>query len=45
MNFQVAFWGSKIKVYMDEVVRAMLGRVKSKEPLVPVYVQLQYNLL
>jgi hypothetical protein len=38
VNFRVAFWGSKSKGYMDEVIPAMLGRVKCKEPVVPAFV-------
>jgi hypothetical protein len=32
-NFRIGFWGSKNKAYMDEMVPALLGRVKSREPL------------
>jgi hypothetical protein len=37
-NFKVGFWGSKSKRYMDEMVPALLGRVRSPEPLVPAFV-------
>jgi hypothetical protein len=37
-NFKVGFWGSKSKSYMDEMVLALLKRVKSTEPLVPAFV-------
>jgi hypothetical protein len=37
-NFKVGFWGSKSKSYMDEMVPALLKRVKFVEPLVPAFV-------
>jgi hypothetical protein len=38
VNFRVAFWGSKSKGYMDEVIPAMLGRMKCKEPVILAFV-------
>jgi hypothetical protein len=40
-NFMIGFWGSKNKAYMDEMVLAMLGRVKSREPLQLAFVWFQ----
>jgi hypothetical protein len=37
-NFRVGFWGSKSKNYMDEMVPALLGRVRSLEPLIPAFI-------
>jgi hypothetical protein len=37
-NFKVGFWGSESKSYMDEMVPALLKRVKSAEPLVSAFV-------
>jgi hypothetical protein len=37
-NFKIGIWGSKNKAYMDEMVHAMLGRVKSRELLQPAFV-------
>jgi hypothetical protein len=37
-NFRVGFRGSKSKRYMDEMEPALLGRVRSPEPLVPAFV-------
>jgi hypothetical protein len=33
-NIKVGFWGSKSKSFMDEMVPALLKRVKFAEPLV-----------
>jgi hypothetical protein len=40
-NFKIGFWGSKKKAYMDEMVPAMFGRVKSRELLQPAFVWFQ----
>jgi hypothetical protein len=37
-KYTVAFWGTKSKSYMDEVVPAMLEKVKCNEAVVPAFV-------
>jgi hypothetical protein len=38
LNFEVAFWGSKSARYMEDVVPAMLSRLKDSSKYVPAFV-------
>jgi hypothetical protein len=37
-KYTVAFWGTKSKSYMDDVVPAMLEKVKGMEVVIPTFV-------
>ena len=37
INFEVAFWGSKSKLYMDEIVPALLERIEDNESHPPLF--------
>jgi hypothetical protein len=37
-TYVVAFWGSKSRIYMDEIVSAMLERVKCPAAIVPAFI-------
>jgi hypothetical protein len=37
-KFEVVFWGSKSSLYMEEVVPAMLGRLRGDSQFVPLFV-------
>jgi hypothetical protein len=38
VHFEVAFWGSKSEVYMDDIVPVMLGRMKEGSTFKPLFV-------
>jgi hypothetical protein len=38
VHFEVAFWGSKSEVYMDDIVLAMLGRMKEGTTFKPLFI-------
>jgi hypothetical protein len=42
-KYTVAFWDTKNKNYMDEVVPAMLEKVKYNEAVVPTFLWSQRN--
>jgi hypothetical protein len=37
-TYAVAFWGSKSRSYMDEIVPAMLQRMKCPKAVVPAFI-------
>jgi hypothetical protein len=40
VHFEVAFWGSKSEVYMDDIVLAMLGKMKEGTTFKPLFIWL-----